>query len=274
MASMARRAAVARGVGLAAVFAACFGLSGSSAFSDDPVKQLQDAARPAAAASAGVEFLKQFVNEDKDPAAAPVQTAPSPTPTVESAHLHIEAVVADERTEFEFTDTPLEEVLQFLGSKHGVNVLLDSTAISVAGVAKDYPVNMSVKGITLASGLNLLLQPLDLTYVVKDEVLMITTNDAARNKRETRIYDVRRLMQAGYDPKLLADVVRKVLQAQAGEPLSDDTAIVELPDGLVIYETQATHREVAKLLKLIEAHAASKPADTPAPPKAEATRVY
>jgi len=273
MASMARRAAVARGVGLAAVFAACFGLSGSSAFSDDPVKQLQDAARPPAAASAGVEFLKQF-KDDNESSTAPVQTAPSQTSTVESAHLHIEAVVADERTEFQFSDTPLEEVLQFLGNLHNINVMLDATAFSDSGVARDYPVSMSAKGITLASGLNLLLQPLGLTYVVENEVLMITSQDVARSKRETRIYDVRRLMQAGYAPKLLADVVRKVLQAQAGEPLSDDTAIVELPDGLVIYETQATHREVAKLLKLIEAHAASKPADTPAPPNAEAPRVY
>ena len=42
------------------------------------------------------------------------------------------------------------------------------------------PVTRSIKGVTLRSALNLLLDPLDLTYAVQNGVLMITTESEAR----------------------------------------------------------------------------------------------
>src|SRR5262249_24567330 len=55
-------------------------------------------------------------------------------------------------------------------------------------------VSIEVHGITLRCALRLLLEPLNLTYVVKDEVLQITTKDKAGTELVTEVYDVRDLV--------------------------------------------------------------------------------
>ena len=50
--------------------------------------------------------------------------------------------------------------------------------------------NLVLSGITLRSGLKILLQDLQLTYVIEDEVMKITTVDLANERLSTRVYPV------------------------------------------------------------------------------------
>ena len=59
-----------------------------------------------------------------------------------------------------------------------------------AGAATDTAVTKNLKGITLRSALKLLLSTLDLTYIIKDEVLLITTPEKANAELLTRVYPV------------------------------------------------------------------------------------
>ena len=59
-----------------------------------------------------------------------------------------------------------------------------------ASIGIDTPVTRSLKGITLRSALRLMLGAMDLTYVIKDEVLLITTPDKASNELATKVYPV------------------------------------------------------------------------------------
>src|SRR5205085_4841653 len=61
-------------------------------------------------------------------------------------------------------------------------------------VSADTPVTKQLRGISLRSALNLILEDLELTYVVKDEVLQITTVSDAQAATEIRIYDCRDIL--------------------------------------------------------------------------------
>ncbi|MEX2114740.1 MAG: hypothetical protein WD845_16225, partial [Pirellulales bacterium] len=50
------------------------------------------------------------------------------------------------------------------------------------------PVTLEVDNVSLRTALRLLLRRLDLTYVVEDEVLLITTVDAASQRIVTTVY--------------------------------------------------------------------------------------
>lgn len=91
----------------------------------------------------------------------------------------------NEETEFHFADKPLFEVVDYLQQRHKINIQLDGKALDDAGVGSDVPITRSVKGITLRSALRLLLDQLDLTYVVHNGVLMITTKIEAENMPNT-----------------------------------------------------------------------------------------
>lgn len=88
-----------------------------------------------------------------------------------------------EKTELDFADRPLEDVIEYLQQRHEINIQLDNKALADAGVGTDVPITRSIKGITLRSALNLLLGELDLTYLVQNGVLMITTKTEAYRTR-------------------------------------------------------------------------------------------
>ncbi len=95
-----------------------------------------------------------------------------------------------EPTTMEFIETPLQDAVDYLKDLHGIEIQLDSKALEEAGMGADTPVTRTLKGITLRSALHLLLDTYDLTYVIKDEVLLITTTDVASQELVTKAYPV------------------------------------------------------------------------------------
>ncbi|MGB9687981.1 hypothetical protein [Thermogutta sp.] len=93
-------------------------------------------------------------------------------------------------TELDFVDTPLSEVINYLRDRHQIEIQLDKKALTSVGVDTNTPVTKSLRGISLRSALRLLLRDLDLTYVIKDEVLLITTPEQARNDLVLKVYPV------------------------------------------------------------------------------------
>jgi hypothetical protein len=96
----------------------------------------------------------------------------------------------DEKTELDFTDQPLSDVIDYLKNRHEIEIQLDNKALADAGLGSDTTVTRNVKGVSLRSALRLLLGEFDLTYVVHDEIMLITTKTEAENMLSTRVYPV------------------------------------------------------------------------------------
>ena len=91
----------------------------------------------------------------------------------------------DEPTDMDFTEQPLADVVDYLRQRHGIEIQLDKKALTDAGVGSEVPITRSLKGITLRSALKLVLGEIDLTYVLRNEVLMITSKTEAENMLST-----------------------------------------------------------------------------------------
>ncbi|HUY88384.1 MAG TPA: hypothetical protein VMV10_06595 [Pirellulales bacterium] len=96
----------------------------------------------------------------------------------------------DDKTELEFVDQPLSDVVEYLRERHDIEIQLDNKALTDEGIGSDTPVTRTIKGITLRSALRLMLGEMDLTYVIRNEVLMITTKTEAENMLSTKVYPV------------------------------------------------------------------------------------
>ena len=91
----------------------------------------------------------------------------------------------------QFENAPLSAVTDYLGRLAGVNVFLDPQGLADEGVTSDTPVTIKLQNeISLKSALNLILQPMRLTYVIKDEVLKITNEHMRDGEVFTVTYDV------------------------------------------------------------------------------------
>ncbi|MFM7205097.1 MAG: hypothetical protein ACKO4T_00290 [Planctomycetaceae bacterium] len=75
-----------------------------------------------------------------------------------------------------YRDQPLAMVVDALGKQAGVSIHVDVVGLEQEEVRSDTPVTLSLdQPISLKSALKLLLEPLHLGYVVKDEVLKVTS---------------------------------------------------------------------------------------------------
>jgi general secretion pathway protein D len=90
-----------------------------------------------------------------------------------------------------YEDTPLSEVIDGLSNLAGVNIHLDPRGLSQEGVESSTPVTINLsKEISLKSALNLILEPLHLSYVIKDEVLKITSEQLRDGETYVHTYNV------------------------------------------------------------------------------------
>jgi hypothetical protein len=110
----------------------------------------------------------------------------------------------DDTTIMEFIETPLVDVIEVLKDSHKIPIEIDIKALDDVGLSTDVPVTRNLKGITLRSALRLMLREMDLTYVIRDEVLLITTPEEAESKLTTKVYPVADLvvpiMTSGINP--------------------------------------------------------------------------
>ncbi len=87
----------------------------------------------------------------------------------------------------QFTNAPLSKVTEYLGKLAGISLYLDPQGLAEEGQTGDTPVTIDIRQeIMLKSALNLILEPLHLSYVVKDEVLKITSEQM----RDGQMYQV------------------------------------------------------------------------------------
>ena len=89
-----------------------------------------------------------------------------------------------------FDGAPLKSVINELRDINGINIDIDDPALQEAGISLESPITIKLDGVSLKSALNLILHKVHLTHVIKDEVLLITTENQARGKLVAVTYQV------------------------------------------------------------------------------------
>jgi hypothetical protein len=84
-------------------------------------------------------------------------------------------------TTIDAVEMPLKDVVLYLSETHNIPIVLSMRKLEEASISADTPVTKSLRGITLRSALKLMLNDLDLAYVVENGVLTITTKEEAQS---------------------------------------------------------------------------------------------
>lgn len=92
----------------------------------------------------------------------------------------------DKKTEFNYREQPLKDVIDDIASRHNLPIVINSKAIEDEGIALDTPITFNLKDRKLKSALSRMLDEINLTYFISDEVLQITTPED--NQLASRLY--------------------------------------------------------------------------------------
>ncbi|WP_437230002.1 vWA domain-containing protein [Planctomicrobium sp. SH661] len=99
----------------------------------------------------------------------------------------------DQITSVEFPSTPLKDAIQYLSEQHGIPIRLDMKALEDESLTGEEEISLVLSGIKLKSALKLMLENVggvSLTYIIEDEIMKITSQAAADEKMQTRVYPV------------------------------------------------------------------------------------
>ncbi|MEX2288585.1 MAG: VWA domain-containing protein, partial [Planctomycetaceae bacterium] len=95
-----------------------------------------------------------------------------------------------ETTTLNFPDTPLQDAIEYIAQLHDIPIILDRKRILDAGGDPEEIINFNLSGITLRNAFRLILEPLNLEYVIDNEIMTITTAQYASERPSTRVYPV------------------------------------------------------------------------------------
>ena len=213
-------------------------------------------------------FLSVFAQAQiaADPFAAPPRANTTNDPVKSRASLAgmtVEQQIRQElnaKTSFHFIEEPLQSALQLISEQHGIPIVLNGVAMESIGLTTDAPVSLSLKNVSLRSFLKLALRDLELTYMIRNEVLQITTVDDAEENLVMYAYTL---------PEVLADKSDQVLEALYKSVQPDTWMIMGGPSSasmvghvLVVSTTDTVHESVVDFIDKVQAaferHTASK----------------
>jgi hypothetical protein len=122
----------------------------------------------------------------------------------------------------------------------------------------DEPVSINIHGVSLRSALRLMLRRVNLTYMIQNEVLIITTPDEAETHLVTCVYDVRDLIGRAGDFGSLDQLVSVIHNTVATNTWAEngggEAAIRTMPRGLlIISQTEGVQDEIRNLLRALRA---------------------
>ena len=179
--------------------------------------------------------------------------------------------ILDQPASLEFDHVPLADFAAELAKRWQINVVVDHKALEEAGIAPETPISGKVESLPLKSALSLLLRPVELDWVVRDEVLTFSTRDVVENHYETRVYDVNDLVESAGDVErtefydMLLELIVSTVEPDtwidneaAGDIRSFDAGGIQT---LVVYQQRHVHDQIEALLKrLVKArHDSTKP---------------
>ncbi|HWB11182.1 MAG TPA: hypothetical protein VG826_18280 [Pirellulales bacterium] len=120
-----------------------------------------------------------------------------------------------------YKEAPLSQVIEDLGKLAQIPTYLDPRGLTEEGVNSDTPVTINLSSeISLKSALDLILKPVHLSYVVKSEVLMITSEQMRDGEVVKKVYNVADLVTPipNFVPNQRAGLAGALHEAQTNLP--------------------------------------------------------
>lgn len=132
-------------------------------------------------------------------------------------------------------NAPFEGVIDYLRTKTGLNFVIDPTVLKEADVSSDSTVSIDVKDVSVRTILHKVLADLGLTYVIRNETIMVVTPAMAKRMMVTRTYYIRDLLPGDWgffsavQAAQLIDMIQSTVEPQSWKANGGEGTIIYDP---------------------------------------------
>ncbi len=198
----------------------------------------------------------------QEPGASPSNATPEKKPAASSyspgeAEQRIESVLDQPlREPLDFIEQPLRDVVDILEETYDIPIQFDTAALDAVAASPDVEVSVQINNVTLRSALDLMLNNAgaeELTYIIDNEVLLITTQEEAETRLEVIVYRVDDLVSLDASRTEL-DRLIDIVVASVGQESWKNSGTGEgeinsfAPAMLVVSQTHHVHEQLERLL--------------------------
>lgn len=188
--------------------------------------------------------------------------------------------ILDTQVKIEAVDSTLMEVLRDLQKQAGINLVIDTPGLEEEGITTSTPVALALEGVTLRSALRILLDPINLDFVIDNEVLKITSKLRAGGRLMAAAYPVADLLKSEESVQKeleeLVEVIQSVVEPDSWYEVGGQGSARSNTNtkSIVIRQNEETHQRIAELLsamrrlKTPQVAAHQRPAAAPVEKKA------
>lgn len=153
----------------------------------------------------------------------------------------------------DLSDSSLREVIEWLRTEQGLVVLTDNNALAAAGVQSGEPISDRLDNAPIYLLLNRL-RASGLAWYFEDDILHITSVEAAEGHLTTIPYNLGDLLDAGYDTDDLGQVIENAVAPDSWETVGGRGVLSFLGDVMFLRHTGDVHRQVEALLAALRKH--------------------
>jgi hypothetical protein len=217
----------------------------------------------------GMVNVTEVIEWKNEPANAPKWLATNSGNDGEAVLGEISAKL-NERIKPAFESVPISEFARTLGEMLELDVILDERALADAGISPDEAITFQrVKPASVKNILKQALDPLDLTYVISYEAIVITTKDGSSSET-IGYYDLSYIFPDNSTMPDLMESIETSVTPDVWESNSGSSTMTILGSMLIVRAPHETHESVEEFLRQIAKQSRDnlKPYKTSGPPGA------
>lgn len=155
-------------------------------------------------------------------------------------------------TECTFIDIPLSEVVQMLGEIHDIQIVLEEEGLAAEGVSLDSPVTLKLRNIKLENALRLILRPRRLSAIITEQVLLVTSQQAADHyTTTTKVYSVD---DRSWNVEQLVETIESKVEPSTWETVGGSGSISNIDGAIVVRQAQRVHDGIDHLFEQLKRH--------------------
>ena len=172
-----------------------------------------------------------------------------------------------------FNETPLHDVITYLGNELGIQIEINVAALDEIWLLDSEPISLTMSG-TASAVLKQIFGTLQLTWIIQDDMLLVTTVEAADEKLFAVVADTRQLLVTGRltDARLVETILNET--NGSWEDVDGIGGSIETAGGLTfIRQTQAMIAEISILLRDLELRSALREPSKAGPERDDSGRM-
>jgi len=144
--------------------------------------------------------------------------------------------------DFQYSQTPLTEVLEAFKYDHSLPTLLDKRSLEESGINIATSVSYSKSNVSVGDAFSELLDSIALEWTINHGVVVVTTREGAEARLSTCVYR----MKGGANSAALVEDIRKSIDPNSWDSMGGPASIIAFPPhSLIVNQRQTVHQQIA-----------------------------